>query len=208
MRLVASLFSTVALAALLSTTGAGQDHASVYFRLAPASPSSGNGMQTGVGFDIYSSLGNRFALDADVSVVREAKLYVQDGWTFRSQGELLFRVSGPFLIGGGGSFGRHSNSQYVKGQFQPMASVHFRPNMNVDLYATYLFRGTGQNNENNLTSIRGGYRGVFPVAPGSRLGVFMQAEYSRFWFDQPGQGRLASQSITWGVGMSRIYNVR
>lgn len=87
---------------LLTITATAQDTASVYLRMAPASPSSGNGSQFGVGFDIYSSLGNRFALDADVSVVREAKLYVQDGWTFRSQGELLFRVAGPFLIGGGG----------------------------------------------------------------------------------------------------------
>lgn len=189
---------------LLTASVAAQDTASVYLRMAPASPSSGNGSQFGVGFDIYSSLGNRFAFDGDVSVVKEAKLYVGDGWTFRSQGELLYRVSGPFLIGGGGSFGRHSNSQYVKGQFQPMASVHFRPNMNVDVYATYLFRGTGQNNENNLTSIRGGYRGVWALAEGSKWGAFMQGEFSKFWFDQPGQGRLSSQSFTWGVGVARI----
>lgn len=195
---------TILFLLILTASVAAQDTAAVYLRVAPASPSSGNGSQFGVGFDIYSSLGNRFALDADVSVVREAKLYVQDGWTFRSQAEGLVRVAGPFLIGGGGSFGRHSNSQYVKGQFQPMASVHYRPNMNVDLYATYLFRGSGQNNENNLTSIRGGYRGVWALAEGSKWGAFMQGEFSRFWFDQPGQGRLASQSFTWGVGVARI----
>lgn len=210
MRLGKFSLLSVALAALLSTTGAGQSTASVYFRIAPASPSSGNGMQTGVGFDLYSPLdrGERFALDVDASIVREAKLYIGNGWTMRGQAEGLVRISGPLLVGGGISIGRHSNSNYTKTQYQPMLSFHYRPSMAMDFYGTYLFRGFGLNNENNLTSIRGGYRGVFPVSPGSKLGVFMQGEYSRFWFDQPGQGRLSSQSITWGVGLSRIYNVR
>lgn len=190
---------------LLAIPAFGQDTLSVAARIAPASESSGNGGQWGVLVDAYKSLGNRLAVDAEASVVKETKLYVGDGWTFRSQGELLVRVAGPFMVGGGGSYGRHSNSQYVKGQFQPMASVHFRPNMSVDLYGTYLFRGSGQNNENNLTSIRGGYRGVWALAEGSKWGAFMQGEYSKFWFDQPGQGRLSSQSFTWGVGIARIY---
>ena len=195
---------TIILLLLLAAPAAAQSTAAVYLRTGPPSPSSGNGAQFGVGFDTYSQLHDRFALDVDVSVVKETKLYVGDGWTLRGQAEGLVRVAGPFLVGGGGSFGRHSNSQYVKGQFQPMASVHYRPNMNVDLYATYLFRGSGQNNENNLTSIRGGYRGVWALAEGSKWGAFMQGEFSRFWFDQPGQGRLASQSFTWGVGVARI----
>lgn len=195
---------TIILLILLTASIAAQDTASVYIRMAPASPSSGNGSQWGGGFDIYSSLGNRFAFDADVSAVKEAKLYVGDGWTFRSQGELLYRVSGPFLVGGGGSYGRHSNSDYVKGQFQPMASFHYRPNMAIDFYGTYLFRGSGQNNENAATAIRAGYRGVYRLAPASKWGTFMQGEYTKFWFDQPGQGRLSSQSFTWGVGIARI----
>lgn len=193
---------------LLTASVAAQDTASVYLRMAPASPSSGNGMQTGVGFDIYSSLGSRFALDADVSVVREAKLYIGDGWTFRSQAEGLVRVAGPILVGGGISLGRHSNSDYVKGQWQPMVSAHYRPNMMVDFYGSYLFSGRGHNNENRLTSARAGYRGVFPLAQGSKWGAFMQGEFSRFWFDQPINGqvqRLSSQSFVWGVGVARIY---
>lgn len=199
---------TILVLLLLAAPVAAQSTASVYLRMAPASPSSGNGMQFGVGFDNYSELHDRFAIDVDVSVVKEAKLYVQDGWTFRAQGEGLVRVAGPFLVGGGLSFGRHSNSQYVKGQFQPMISAHYRPNMMVDLYGSYLFPGSGQNNTNHLTSIRAGYRGVWKLAPDSKWGAFMQGEYSRFWFDQPINGqvqRLASQSFVWGVGVARIY---
>lgn len=189
---------------ILTATIAAQDTASVYLRMAPQSSSSGNGSQWGIGFDIYSSLGSHFVLDGDVSIVREPKLYVGDGWTFRSQGELLTRLPGSFLIGGGISAGRHSNSQYTKTQYQPMASVHYRPSMAVDVYGTYLFNGVGLNNENRLTSVRGGYRGVFPLSDNSHYGAFLQAEFSRFWFDQPGQGRLASQSFTWGIGVARI----
>lgn len=201
-----SLILSIALLTL-AVPALGQGTAAFYLRVAPASPSSGNGSQFGVGFDMYSPLdrGERFALDVDASIVREAKLYVGDGWTLRGQAEGLVRVAGPLLVGGGISLGRHSNSQYVKGQWQPMLSVHYRPSMAMDFYGSYLFSGRGQNNENNLTSIRGGYRGVFPLAQGSKWGAFMQGEYSRFWFDQPGQGRLSSQSLTWGVGVARIY---
>ena len=200
----------VLLLLLMAVPALGQGTASVYARVAPASPSSGNGSQWGVGFDLYSPLdrGERFAFDVDASIVTERKLYVGDGWTMRGQAEGLVRVAGPLLIGGGVSLGRHSNSQYVKGQFQPMVSVHYRPNMALDLYGSYLFSGRGQNNENHLTSIRAGYRGVFPVANGSKWGTFIQGEYSRFWFDQPGQGRLSSQSLVWGVGVARIFKER
>ena len=194
----------------LAVPALGQGTASVYMRVAPASPSSGNGGQWGVGFDLYSPLtrDERLVLDVDASIVTERKLYVGDGWTMRGQAEGLVRVAGPLFVGGGISLGRHSNSQYVKGQFQPMVSVHFRPSMAFDLYGTYLFSGRGQNNENNLTSARVGYRGVFPLSDGSRWGAFTQAEYSRFWFDQPGQGRLSSQSFVWGVGVARIFKER
>lgn len=202
------MLRTSLLLLLLAAPAAAQSTAAVYLRTGPPSPSSGNGAQFGVGFDTYSQLHDRFAIDVDVSVVKETKLYVGDGWTLRGQAEGLVRVAGPILVGGGISLGRHSNSEYVKGQWQPMVSVHYRPSMMLDFYGSYLFSGKGQNNENRLTSIRAGYRGVWRLAPQSKWGAFMQGEFSKFWFDQPINGqvqRLSSQGFFWGVGVARIY---
>lgn len=185
-----------------------QSTASLYFRAAPASSSAGNGAQIGAGVDVYSQLHDRIAIDIDLNAVRETKLYVGDGWAFRAQAEGLARIAGPWWAGGGFAFGRHANSQYTKSQWQPMASLHFRPHMGIDLYGSYLFPGTGMNNDNRLTTLRAGYRGVWRIDPASKWGIFLQSEFSRSWFDQPINNqvrRLASNGLVFGIGAARIY---
>jgi len=114
------------LVTILTVSTQAQSVYSAYWRVAPSSASSGNGVQLGGGGDILYDSGS-LLLDVDVSYVREAKLYVGDGSSFRSQGEALVRIGKGVYAGGGMAAGVHVNSQYTKAQYQPLASVHYRP---------------------------------------------------------------------------------
>lgn len=189
------------LAAFLSWPCVAQDTLSVYARLAPAAPSSGNGYQIGVGVDGVVHPTSYLMFDVDTSVVKESKSYVGNGWTWRGQAETLVGAKS-FWFGGGILGSRHSNSQYTKWQYQPIASVHYRPRMEMDLYASYLFRAYG--NDNQVQGYRLGYRGIVPVS--GRLGLFAQGEYTRFRFlDSFGQ-KHASGGWVSSIGVSRINN--
>ena len=192
------------LLAVLALTCPAQDVYSIYSRLAPSSPSSGNGAQAGIGFDAVVQPGKHFMLDTDVSAVREAKSYVGDGWSIRGQGEGLIGVRW-FWFGGGMSAARHSNSQYTKVQYQPLASAHYRPSPLVDLYGTYLFPAFG--NENNVTGYRVGYRGS--LAQPGKWGLFAQVEYTRFSFTTAFNEKMSANSFITGIGISRnVKNFR
>lgn len=194
----------ILVAAFLSLTCSAQDVYSVYSRLAPASPSSGNGAQVGIGFDAVVQPGKHFMFDVDVSAVREAKAYVGDGWSIRAQGEGLIGARW-FWFGGGLATARHSNSQYTKSQYQPIVSVHYRPNPLVDVYGSYLFPASG--NDNNVKGYRVGYRGAF-AQPG-KWGAFVQVEYTRFGFTTAFNERLKAGSFVTGIGISRnVKNFR
>lgn len=188
----------VFLLAVLALTCPAQDVYSIYSRLAPASPSSGNGAQAGIGFDAVVQPGKHFMFDVDVSAVREAKSYVGDGWSIRAQGEGLIGAKW-FWFGGGLTAARHSNSQYTKSQYQPIASVHYRPSPLIDVYGSYLFPASG--NENEVTGYRVGYRGAF-ARPGN-WGAFVQVEYTRFGFTTAFNERLRANSFVTGIGISR-----
>lgn len=187
--------------AALTVTCSAQDAFSVYSRLAPPSPSSGNGSQAGIGVDGVIRAGRYVMLDVDASVVKEPKTYVGNGWTVRAQAEALVGAGGVF-VGGGVTTARHSNSQYTKNQYQPMISVHYRPNLLLDLYGTYLLPATG--NENDVRGWRVGYRGVFQSSPKSRFGLFTQVEFTQFGFTTAFGDRRTASGIVAGIGLSRI----
>ena len=192
------------LCVILSSVCSAQDTFSIYSRLAPPSPSSGNGGQAGIGVDGVWMPVKNVMLDVDTSVVREAKTYVGNGWTWRGQAEGLIGHKA-FWFGGGMSAGRHANSQYVKHQYQPMLSAHYRPRLEVDVYGTYLLRASG--NENGVQGYRLGYRGVFPTS--RRLGIFIQSEYTRFKFKTAFLEERSGNVWTVGFGFSRIAeNIR
>lgn len=187
--------------AALAVTCSAQDVFSVYSRLAPPSPSSGNGSQAGIGVDGVIQAGKYVMLDVDASVVKEPKTYIGNGWTVRAQAEALVGAGGVF-VGGGVTTARHSNSQYTKNQYQPMMSVHYRPNLLLDLYGSYLFPATG--NENDVRGWRVGYRGVFRGSPKSRFGLFTQVEFTQFGFTTAFGDRRTASGIVAGIGLSRI----
>lgn len=186
---------------LLSVPCSAQDVYSLYSRLAPPSPANGNGAQVGIGFDFTSQPAQHLMFDVDLSVVREPKNYVGDGWTLRAQGEGLFGA-GAWWFGGGLISGRHSNSQYTKHQYQPVASIHFRPHLAGDIYAGYLFPGSG--NGNAVSGYRFGYRGILRHERVSRYGFFVQVEYTRFGFRTEDGARRTGGVLTTGLGLSRI----
>ena len=157
------------LVAILTATAQAQSVYSAYWRVAPSSLSSGNGVQLGGGADLLYDSGS-LLLDVDASYVREPKLYVGDGASFRSQGEALVRIRKGVYAGGGMSAGYHRNSQYSKAQFIPMASIHYGPSMLFDVYATILFPSLG--NSDNVTGYRGGYRSTIPTSKDQRWGLF------------------------------------
>ena len=186
------------LALVLTTTAQAQSIYSAYFRVAPSAPSSGNGVQIGGGADILYN-GGSWLFDADASYVREAKLYVGDGASLRTQAEVLARLGKGIYAGGGLAAGRHTNSDYTKNQFSPMASIHYRPAMTTDLYFTYLLPAFG--NQDRVVGYRGGYRATIPTT--KRWGLFSQIEYTHFAFTSGGN-RYTSGSAMFGVGLSRI----
>jgi len=188
------------LIAIWTATAQAQSVYSAYWRVAPSSASSGNGVQLGGGGDILYDSGS-LLLDVDVSYVKEAKLYVEDGSSDRSQGEALVRLGKGVYAGGGMAAGVHVNSQYTKAQYQPMASVHYRPSMMFDLYATMLFPAFG--NPDRVVGYRGGYRSTIPTSKDNRWGLFAQIEYTHFAFTSGGR-RYQSGSAMFGVGISRI----
>jgi hypothetical protein len=188
------------LVTILTVSTQAQSVYSAYWRVAPSSASSGNGVQLGAGGDILYDSGS-LLLDVDVSYVREAKLYVGDGSSFRSQGEALVRLGKGVYAGGGMAAGVHVNSQYTKAQYQPLASVHYRPSMMFDLYATMLFPAFG--NPDRVVGYRGGYRSTIPTSKDKRWGLFAQIEYTHFAFTSGGR-RYQSGSAMFGVGISRI----
>jgi hypothetical protein len=197
---MARITAAALLVAILSISTQAQSVYSAYWRMAPASPGSGNGVQIGGGADILYDSGS-LLLDVDASYVREAKLYVGDGSTFRSQGEALLRIGKGIYAGGGMAAGVHRNSQYTKAQYQPMASVHYRPSMSVDLYGTVLFRAFG--NPDNVVGYRGGYRATIPASQDKRWGIFTQIEYTHFAFTS-GNRRYQAGSAMIALGLSRI----
>lgn len=173
---------------------------SVYWRVAPSSPSSGNGAQLGVGTDILYDSGS-LLFDVDASLVSEPKLYVGNGTSFRSQAEVLAKITKKVYAGGGLAAGVHWNSQYTKAQYQPMASIHYRPSLEMDFYGTILFPAWG--NDNNVVGYRGGYRAIIPTSPDKKWGIFAQIEYTHFSFTSGGN-RYQSGSAMFGVGLSKI----
>jgi len=183
---------------LLTATANAQSVYSGYFRVGPSLPSSGNGVQVGGGVDLVYDSGS-WLLDVDASYVREAKLYVGDGQSIRTQGEALVRLGKGVYAGGGMAAGRHINSDYAKNQFLPMASIHYRPSMKSDLYFTYLFPAFG--NADRVTGYRGGYRATIPTS--KRVGLFSQIEYTHFAFTSNGK-RYQSGSVMFGIGISAI----
>lgn len=184
-----------------SMIATGQDVYSVYSRLAPASPTSGNDAQIGIGGDIVIQKGRVF-FDVDASFVREPKGYVGDGWTVRSQAEANVRVLPAIWIGGGWSASRHWNSSYAKSQYQPMITAHFRPSMSADFYLTALPPATG--NDNDIRGYRLGYRGTLPISADKKWGMFTQVEYTSFTFRDFYQVKHGASSMTIGIGLSRI----
>ena len=191
----------IVLVAFLSWPCAAQDVISVYSRLAPAAPSGGNGSQAGIGVDGVVTPAKYLMFDVDTSVVREAKTYIGNGWTWRGQAEGLVGTA-PLWFGGGILAARHSNTQYTKWQYQPIVSAHYRPRPEVDAYITYLLRASG--NTNGVYGYRVGYRGVFPTSP--KVGIFIQGEFTRFRFTDSWGNPYASNVWVSGFGISRINN--
>lgn len=195
------LLRPILLCLFLTGTSLGQDVFSVYSRLAPPSPTSGNGGQAGIGVDTVIHAGQYLMFDVDASVVREPKSYVGNGWTMRGQAEGLVKV-GDFYVGGGLTAGRHQNSQYTKNQYQPIVSVHYRPHLLLDAYGSYLFPASG--NENGIAGWRAGYRGVLRAAPKAHYGMFFQVEFTQYRFTTAFGDRRTASGITTGLGLSRI----
>ena len=181
---------------------AGQSISSLYFRIAPPSTTSGNGGQIGAGVDgIYPLTGKIYA-DVDLSIVGEVKSYVGDGWTLRGQSEALYQVNRAFLIGGGVTGARHTNSQYTKYQYQPIISSHYRRSPAIDLYVSYLMKASG--NDNELQGYRVGYRGTYAQSNNKRTGLFFQVEYTNFRFLTAFRDQRSSSVIVLGIGLSHI----
>lgn len=194
---------TLAVIVELTMAAFGQDTTSIYSRLAPPSPSSGNESQIGIGYDGLYTLKGRIFFDVDASAVREPKAYVGDGWSVRSQVEAGFRAKSGFMIGGGITTARHSNSQYTKSQYQPIVTAHYRPFLPLDVYLSYLFSGSG--NDNDVQGYRIGYRGTFQTSNNPHWGAFVQVEYTRFKFTTSFRERITSNVTTLGFGVSRIH---
>lgn len=199
------------LAVLLLLVGGvcAQDTVSVYGRIAP---SSGSGSGTGYGFgaDIYSYLGDRFAVQADFSLEWEPKTYVGNGKSVRFSGVALVPVRRGYLLGGGVQVGRHWNNAYSKNQVIPLVAFHYNPRPAVDLYAEWLIKdlATFDNGRgNNLRGLRVGWKGVLPISP--RLGTYVRLEYGRFWYEQlpgyPNAGTHSGQVFLIGTGLSWRY---
>lgn len=197
---MARIAAAALLVAILTISTQAQSVYSAYWRVAPSSASSGNGVQLGAGGDILYDSGS-LLLDVDASYVKEAKLYVGDGSSFRSQGEALVRLGKGVYAGGGMAAGVHRNSEYTKAQYQPLASVHYRPSMLFDVYGTALFPAFG--NPDRVVGYRGGYRSTIPTSKDKRWGLFAQIEYTHFSFTSGGR-RYQSGSAMFGVGISRI----
>ena len=178
-----------------------QDVLSIYSRLSPPSPASGNGSQIGIGGDVVIQR-DRVFFDVDASAVREPKGYVGDGWTVRSQAEVNVRILSSLWLGGGWSASRHSNSLYAKAQYQPLVSIHYRPSPVADLYLTGLLPANG--NDNQVRGYRIGYRGSLPMSTDKRWGMFSQVEYNDFWFSDAFRMNHRAQSVTVGLGFSYI----
>lgn len=191
----------VIISLLLTGTAFSQDVFSIYSRLAPPSPTSGNGAQVGIGVDTVIHTGQYVMLDVDASLVREPKSYVGNGWTVRGQAEGLVRL-GDWYVGGGMTSGRHMNSSYTKSQYQPLVTVHYRPHLLLDMYGTYLPKASG--NDNGVNGWRAGYRGVLRAAPASRYGMFVQVEYTQYKFQTAFGERRTTTGIATGIGLSRI----
>jgi hypothetical protein len=189
------------LSTFLTGTAFSQDVFSVYSRLAPPSPSSGNGGQAGIGFDGVVQVNKHALLDLDASIVKEPKSYVGNGWSVRAQAEGLIGGSGVF-VGGGITSARHSNSQYVKSQYQPLLSAHYRPRSFLDLYGSYLLPAMG--NENDVQGWRVGYRGTFQSVPKSKYGLFIQAEFTQFRFLTAFNDQRKASGLMLGLGISRV----
>ena len=181
---------------------AGQSITSIYARIAPPSPSSGNSAQIGAGVDGVYPLGGGIYADIDLSAVQETKTYVGNGWSLRGQSEALYRVNRAFLIGGGITAARHTNSQYTKYQYQPIATGHYRRSAATDVYASYLFKASG--NDNQLHGYRVGYRGTYAATNSLRTGLFFQVEYTHFRFLTAFREQRTSGVVVLGVGISRI----
>lgn len=194
-------FSLILMATMAGSV-MGQDVYSIYSRLAPASPSSGNEAQIGVGVDAIVNAGPRIFFDVDVSAVREPKGYIGNGWTVRSQAEANVRILGKVWIGGGWSASRHSNSSYAKAQYQPLVTARYRPSTMADIYVTGLLPASG--NDNRIRGYRLGYRGSFPISLDGKWGMFSQVEYNDFWFDDFFRKTHRAKSVTVGIGLSRI----
>jgi len=186
---------------LLTGTALSQDVFSIYSRLAPPSPTSGNGAQVGIGVDTVIHTGRYVMFDVDASVVREPKSYVGNGWTIRGQAEALVNL-GNWSIGGGMTAGRHMNSSYVKNQYQPLVTVHYRPHLLLDMYGTYLPKAAG--NDNGVQGWRAGYRGVLRAAPTSPYGMFVQVEFTQYRFQTAFGDKRSATGIVTGLGLSRI----
>lgn len=185
-----------------SMAATGQDVFSIYSRMSPPSPASGNGAQVGIGFDGVMGIGSSIFFDVDASAVREPKGYVGDGWTLRSQAEVNVRILPAIWIGGGWSASRHSNSSYAKAQYQPLISAHYRPSPVADIYVTGLLPANG--NQNQVRGYRIGYRGSLLMSVHKRWGMFSQVEYNDFWFQDAFLLNHRAQSVTVGLGLSYI----
>ena len=196
---------------LLTASCWAQNSASVYGRIAP-STGAGNGAAYGIGVDIYSDLGPRFAFDADLSFQWEPKTYVGDGIALRFAGVGLVRVAGPVLLGGGFQAGRASTSAYTKNQAIPLISLHYNPARTVDLYGEWLIRDLAtfdQGRGNKTRGFRVGWKGIFPLSDG--WGIYTRVEYGRFWFEQlpgyPNAGTHSGSSVLIGTGISKLWRI-
>jgi len=195
------LLRLVTITLFITGTAFSQDVFSIYSRLGPPSPTSGNGAQVGIGVDTVIHTGQYVMLDIDASLVREPKSYVGNGWTVRGQAEGLVRL-GDWYVGGGMTSGRHMNSAYSKNQFQPLISLHYRPHLLLDMYGVYLPRAFG--NDNGVQGWRAGYRGVLRAAPTSPYGMFVQVEFTQYRFQTAFGDKRSATGIVTGIGLSRI----
>lgn len=197
------------LLALLPMCASAQNTVSVYGRVAPSS-GGGSGTGYGLGTDIYSYLGDHFAVQADLSLEWEPKTYVGNGKSIRISGVGLIPVHRDFLVGGGLQVGRHWNDAYSKNQAIPLVAVHYNPSQKVDVYAEWLIKDLATfdaGRGNNLRGVRAGWKGVFPIR--QKLGAYVRLEYGRFWYEQlpgyPNAGTHSGQVFLVGTGLSWRY---
>lgn len=184
---------------LFSTTIIAQSYYSPYARTATPANSSGNSAQIGVGMDINQRVGDKLRLDIDFSAVYEAKTYVGDGFSYRSQGEFGAEVLDNIWVLAGGSASLHTNSQYKKVQYQPMISVHYIPSSVLDIYYTALLPAYGNNND--VKGHRVGYRGYLSGS-GGKYPVFFQTEFNTITFKDAFLNLHRSNYVTFGVGIA------